>query len=356
MKLIDRYIARRFIRTFTALVLGLPFLFIITDITDNLDKYLARNLPAGDVVLSYVYQLPQFIQWAFPIAALVATVFTIGDMTRHQEIAAAKAGGVSFYRLATPILMLAAILSVGALGLGELVPVTNQLRAEVLGEGQSGNIRLRTNFVYKTEGGRVLSVRRLDAASHEMVDILVEREASATTPAVYQTAQRALWEPEIGWTLEDGFLRLLGKDGSEATFAFEELHIPGLQETPEDLLAEPKAPDEMRYSEMGRFIEAIERSGGDAGELRVERAQKISLPLAVLVIVLFGAPLATSSQRGGAAYGIGISLIVTMTYLLLFKIGAAVGSSGAVDPIVAAWTPNAVFLAGGIFLMMKVRT
>src|SRR5680860_58551 len=105
MKLIDRYIARRFIRTFTALVLGLPFLFIITDITDNLDKYLARNLPAGDVVLSYVYQLPQFIQWAFPIAALVATVFTIGDMTRHQEIAAAKAGGVSFYRLATPCLL-----------------------------------------------------------------------------------------------------------------------------------------------------------------------------------------------------------------------------------------------------------
>ncbi len=356
MKLLDRYIARRFLKTFIALVLGLPFLFIITDVTDNLDKYLARNLPAGDVVLSYVYQLPQFIQWAFPIAALVATVFTIGDMTRHQEIAAAKAGAVSFYRLTAPILVIATVLSVGALGLGELVPVTNQLRAEALGEARNDAIRLRTNFVFKTEGGRVLSVRRLDAVSGEMVDIVVEREASETAPAVYQTAQRALWEPEIGWTLEDGFLRLLHPAGGEATFAFQELHIPGLQETPEELLAEPKEPDEMRYSEMGRFIQAIERSGGDAGELRVERAQKISLPLAVLVIVLFGAPLATSSRRGGAAYGIGISLIVTMSYLLLFKIGTAVGSSGAIDPIVAAWTPNAIFLVGGVFLMMKVRT
>ncbi|HET7273958.1 MAG TPA: LptF/LptG family permease [Longimicrobiaceae bacterium] len=356
MKLLDRYIARQFFRTFTALVLGLPFLFIITDVTDNLDDYLARNLPTGDVALSYLYQLPQFIQWAFPIAALVATVFTIGDMTRHQEIAAAKAGGVSFYRLVTPILIFAAFLSVVALGLGELVPVTNQMRAEALGEQPDRGVHLRSNFVFKTEGGRVLSIRRLNTETSEMVDLVLEREASSTAPAIHQTAQRALWQPESGWTFEDGFLRMIGADGEQSTFAYEELRIPELEETPEELLAEPKEPDEMRYGEMGVFIRAIERSGGDADPLRVERAQKISLPLAVLVIVLFGAPLATSSKRGGAAYGIGISLAVTMVYLLLFKVGTAVGGSGAVDPLVAAWMPNVLFLLGGVFLLSRVRS
>ena len=112
----------------------------------------------------------------------------------------------------------------------------------------------------------------------------------------------------------------------------------------------------MGYAEMSRFIETIDRSGGDTRKLRVERAQKITLPLAVLVIVLFAAPLATNSQRGGAAFGVGVSLATTLVYLMLFKVGTAIGSSGAIHPLVAAWGPNALFLAGGIYLLARVRT
>jgi lipopolysaccharide export LptBFGC system permease protein LptF len=71
----------------------------------------------GQVAISYLYSLPQFVFWSMPIAALIATVFTIGNMTRHQEIAAAKAGGVSFSPDAAPDLVLAsALLSVIASG------------------------------------------------------------------------------------------------------------------------------------------------------------------------------------------------------------------------------------------------
>jgi lipopolysaccharide export system permease protein len=112
----------------------------------------------------------------------------------------------------------------------------------------------------------------------------------------------------------------------------------------------------MRYHEMTRYIRAIERSGGDTAEMRTEQSQKISLPLAILVIVLFGAPLATSNRRGGAAFGIGISLAVTMIYLLLFRVGKAVGASGTIDPVLAAWLPNALFLVAGLILLSRVRT
>ena len=112
----------------------------------------------------------------------------------------------------------------------------------------------------------------------------------------------------------------------------------------------------MRYDEMARFMETVRRSGGDTRKLEVELLQKISLPMAILVIILFGAPLSTSSQRGGAAYGVGMSLAITMIYLLLFRVGTAVGASGAVPPVVAAWAPNALFLVGGIYLLAKVRT
>jgi len=356
MRILDRYIFRQFAASFFMLVLGLPLLFVIVDLTDQLDNYLARGVSMGAVALSYVYYLPQFVFWSMPIAALVATVFTIGNMTRHQEIAAAKAGGVSFYRLLAPILLMAGVLSVAAVAVGELIPVTNGMRAEALGERQRELSPLRTNFVFQTQGGHVLSVRRLDTATQQMINLVVEREGRDDAPAIHGTAEQANWSAGSGWTLEEGHLRVLDGEGAEKAFAFASLRIPSLQETPEELLAEPKDPEEMRYAEIDRFIAAIERSGGDARELRVEQAQKISLPLAILVIVLFGAPLSTSSQRGGAAYGIGMSLAVTMVYLMLFKVGTAVGASGALSPLVAAWLPNALFFVSGVYLLARVRT
>ena len=103
----------------------------------------------------------------------------------------------------------------------------------------------------------------------------------------------------------------------------------------------------MRYGELTRFIRALERSGGDANVLRVERALKIAIPITCLVIALFGAPLATSTQRGGAAYGIGVSLATTIIFLLMIQLTKAIGGKAIITPDVAAWLPNAMFAVGG---------
>lgn len=356
IRLLDRYVGQQYLRTFVLLVLGLPLLFIVTDLTDNLDTYVDRGLSLRTVALAYVYQLPLFVTYAFPVAALVATVFTIGGMTGHMEIGAAKAAGVSFYRIVAPVVVIAAGLAVVALGLGELVPVTNGKRADLMGEGRVRTTTLRTNFVFQTERSGVLSVRRLDPSTGEMNGVVLERKTTPDAPGMHGVAETARWEAGEGWRLDRGYLRVLTPGGEERTFSFAGLALPRLHETPEELLAEPKDPDEMRYAEMSRFIRAIESSGGDARPLVVERAQKIALPMAVFVIVLFGAPLATSSQRGGTAYGVGISLIVTLMYLLLFRVMRALGESGAVEPVLAAWIPNLLFFVAGLVLLARVRT
>ena len=66
--------------------------------------------------------------------------------------------------------------------------------------------------------------------------------------------------------------------------------------------------------------------------------------------------MATSTKRGGTAYGIGIALISTILYMLLFRISGAFGETGTLDPFIAAWIPNFLFLAAGIFFMARVRT
>jgi lipopolysaccharide export system permease protein len=356
VKILDRYVVRQYLRTFMLLVLGIPLLFVIGDVTDNLDKYMDRHVTGPRLALSYVYQFPLFMQYAFPIAALVATVFTIGSMTRYQEVSAAKAGGVSFFRLVRPIFILAVLLSAGAFGLGELAPVTLQKAAALRGEGQQTNATSRNNFVYQTETEGVLTARRLDVVDKQMWGVVLERNASATGPGMHRLAESAIWTRATGWILRTGYVRTLQPDGSERTQKFDTMRVAGLRESPEELLAEPKDPIQMRYAEVKRFVTAIERSGGDANPLKVELAQKVALPCAVFIIVLFGAPLATSSQRGGTAFGIGISLGVTILYMLMFRVGKAFGGSGAVDPVLAAWAPNAIFLAAGVFLLGRTRT
>jgi lipopolysaccharide export system permease protein len=356
MTLLDRYVLRQFVSTFAGLVLGLPLLFIIADITDNIDRYLDRGIAAGDLALSYAYQYPLFVVYAFPIAALVSTVFTIGGMTRHQEITAAKAGGVSFWRLFVPIAVLSIGLAAGAFALGEAVPGLLMRRAELVGEAVRVSSGPRINFVFQTEREGMLSARRLDPGPGEIIEMTLERNATPHAPGLHLIARRAIWREAGGWRLEDVWRRELHADGTEHAVHFDTLALPGLVESPEDLLAEPRDPEMMRYREIDRFIGAIERSGGSAAGLRVERAQKVAVPAAVIVIVLFGAPLVTSAGRGGTAYGVGISLGVTIIYMLLFRVGRAIGGSGAVDPVLAAWGPNLLFLAAGLVLLARVRT
>ena len=99
---LDRYVFAEFTKIFVATALGFPILLTVIDLTDNLDKYLSRNLPKKDIALSYVYGLPESMYLVLPAAVLFATVFTIGALTRHSEITAAKASGISFHRIAHP--------------------------------------------------------------------------------------------------------------------------------------------------------------------------------------------------------------------------------------------------------------
>jgi len=129
-----------------------------------------------------------------------------------------------------------------------------------------------------------------------------------------------------------------------------------MTEQPVDLLRNPKAPDEMPRAQLGRYIRGMERSGVDVNALRVDRMLRIAIPATCLIIFLFGAPLATSNQSGGAAFGIGIALATTVLFLMLVQLTKAIGGKGILTPEVAAWIPSVVFAIAGVVLLARVRT
>ena len=355
-RVLDRYVTREFVRLFTLFVFSAPMLFILGDVTDNIDTYMDRGLTLRAVGLGYVYQFPLFMLYSFPIAALIATIFTVSNMTRHSEMSAAKAGGISFYRVLAPLPLLGIVLTFVGMGLSEIAPIGEQARARVHHE-KRGQRAARTDFVYRAREGHTYSIRLLDVERNRINGLMLQRQGdevrNATTIIV---AQEALFDPKKGWTLRNGYARLLLGRGNESSFHFESLQTPAFDETPDKLLAVPKEPEEMGYRELGEFIEAIERSGGSSAELAVDRAQKLALPIATLIIILFAAPLANQAPRGGAAYGVGISLAVTIFYLMLFKVAGAAGESGVMPAVVAAWLPNGIFAVAAAGLLARVRT
>ena len=355
MRILDRLVAWTFLRNFALFVVASPPLLMLGDITENLGDYLDRGLTLREVALAYVYQQPLFIQWSFPIAALIAAVFTVHGMTTHREIVAAKACGISFHRIIVPIVVVGVMLTGVALGLTELVPRGNRVAARILRD-EDPRRSWRTDFVYKSESGLTWQVARLTAGDGRMSEVVIERPPTRESAGLHVLAEAATWDSIDGWTLRRGYLRTLRPDSAERSIEFDRLRMAQVNEKPEELLESPREPEEMTYAEIDRLARIIERTGGNARELLVEREQKISIPLATLVVILFAAPLATSSKRGGTAYGIGVSLGTVLFYILMLRVSGAFGEAGTLSPLVAAWLPNIVFLAAAAVLMVRVRT
>ena len=167
-------------------------------------------------------------------------------------------------------------------------------------------------------------------------------------------------EPSVGeignvylYNIDD--LKFFGRD-REIAFSFDSLRQRAMSERPLDLTVEPKAPDQMRYAELGHYVRTVERAGGDANKLKVERALKLAIPCTCLIIAMFGAPLGIAGGRSGAAYGVAVSLATTIVFLTMVQIMKAVGAGGVVPPLIAAWIPNTLFGVAGGVLFAKART
>jgi lipopolysaccharide export system permease protein len=356
--MLDRYVLREWSRIFFATLLGFPLVVIVLDLIDHLDVYLSRGLSPGAIAMSYVYSLPEQMFRVVPAAVLFATVFSIAAMGRHSELTAAKASGRSFLRIVLPVLGAALVAAALALTLGEVAPSATRRQLEILGERSVQSQTQRFNFVYRADEGWVYAVHSLEILRRTMRDVVLEREGlGADYPTLVVQSREATYGGHPGrWTLKAGRFRIVSGSGAELSFAFDSLRQRALVETPAALLAEPKAPEEMRYNELGRYADALERSGGDARKLRVDRALKLAIPATCLIIAIFAAPLAITAPRAGGAFGVGVSLAITILFLTLVQLSKAIGAGGVLPPTAAAWAPNALFGIIGVWLMRRAPT
>jgi lipopolysaccharide export system permease protein len=353
---LDRYVASEFTRIFGVTIMGFPVLVFVIDLVDNLRKYTERKLPVKAVALSYLYWIPDTLFMVLPAAVLFATVFSIGTFTRYSEITAAKASGISFYRFIAPIIFMATLAMGLDLVFAEVSPPANAERLKLLEGQNSARTSDRYNFAFASDRGRVYRIYTLNLKPRTMENVEIEERGSSKRPGLLISAKRGDWHADRGWVLREGVMHVMPGPTGDFSFAFDSIRDRNFHESPQDLRASERESSEMRFVELSRFIRTLERGGADVNTLKVERMLKLAIPVTCVIIALFGAPLATSSQRGGAAYGIAVSLATTVLFLVLIQLTKAIGGKGLMPPDYAAWMPNALVGAFALILLARVRT
>ncbi len=357
MSVLDRYVVRRWLATFLLSAIGIPAVGTMIRFADTIGKVIRTGAPPRDILLGTLYIFPGQMALLMPAGVLFATVFTLNSMGRHSELTAVKAGGISFRRLILPILTLAALAVPATWFVQEIAATATARQRELHREAVSADLQARSDFAYRGEDDWTMTVRELQRGRGAMSSLMIESPFDSTGARWIISADSARWNDSAGaWTLVRGASHFVDDSGSITSISYSALQSVHLRESPQRLMSRFKGPEEQRAPELAQYLERLRRSGTRAPMMEVDLQLKYAVPFACLVVALFGAPLAVTNPRAGAALGLAMALGTTLVYLTGTQIMKSVGGKEVLSPVVAAWFMNVVFLILGAVLLRRVRT
>ncbi|MGQ9645080.1 MAG: LPS export ABC transporter permease LptG [Thermodesulfobacteriota bacterium] len=356
---IQHYVVREYLKIFGLTLSSLIFIYVIVLFFQKVDTFI-KFQAAFPLIFEYLlYKIPEVaFQWTLPYAILLATLLTLGMLSRHSEITAMKAGGISLYRITLPLLFIAFLISfISFLGNEHLVPLTNTkarylLDVEVRRETPSSFFK-NYNIWYHSDQ-RIFNIQWLDAEKKVLKGFTLYQFDKQFRCVQRIDAREVKWS-DGKWWLFDGTVRNFDEDGSIRTTRFEEMEY-ALQEHWGSLQTIERQSKEMSYTELRNYIQKIRTSGYDATRYLVDLYSKYSYPLLNVIMVLIGVPFALKTGRsGGVALSIGISVLIGFAYGVTFYVFLSFGKSGVLSPLLSSWTPSLLFGLAGIFTLMSIR-
>lgn len=379
---LDRYVIRKWLGTFLLSALGIPAVAVLIRLSEEYGKLVDKGVPGRDALLGTLLLYPGQMALLFPAAVLFATVFTLNAMGRYSELTAVKAGGISFYRLIAPMIVLATLAVPTNYWLQEVAAVSGARQRVLHREKEDPNDMRRFNFAFRDPHGMIWTTKELARGRGYLGGTLVEAPIDSTGTRWTMSADSALWDgSRHRWTFYRGAIHLI-PDEVRATndsvvddsvvadtgrshaaiesipvnIAFATMTASTFDQEPGAMLNTLSNATEMRTAELRAYLDRLERIGVRPGQLAVDLPLKFAVPVACLIVALFGAPLAVTNPRAGAAMGLAIALGTTLVYLTGTQIMKAIGGKEIIPVDVAAWSMNGVFLVLAVILLFRVRS
>lgn len=363
LHILDWYVARVYLGVAGLAFVGLLGIFYISTFVDLSDKLFKGETTGGRLLEYLFFATPQFSYYVLPIAALVATLVTVGLLTRSSELTVMKACGISLYRAALPIFVISLVWSGVLFGMGEsiLARANREARAldrEIrLGLPSTGDVMNRRWVVGKS--GSIYHYLSFDPELDEFGSLSVYEFQGRPWSLVRRTfaEQASFAEAQATWTGRQVWARDLASSAADdrALVTAQAQPLPNI-EPPDYFETEPPNAELMNVRELGTYVDELSASGFDVVRLVVALHRKISFPFVTLVLTLIAVPFAVTMGPRGALYGVGVGISLACTYWIVMSVFGAIGSAGMLAPMLAAWAPNLLFGASATYLLLTVRT
>jgi LPS export ABC transporter permease LptG/LPS export ABC transporter permease LptF len=358
-RLLDAYVLRGFWFFFVLVLIVFVSVFILVTLFELLPDIVKNHVDTAIVVSYFIYLLPQILYYVIPLTVLLAILINLGTLTKTNEILAVKAGAVSLYRMAMPLLCMGLALSAVIYFMQDfMLPYANQRQDEyrnvIKGRAPQTYRDPERKWMAGSED-RIYHYNYFDPNQNIFGGISIfEFKPNTFELTDWIFAARASWQGS-SWLFEDGWVRRMNKEGAVDYKPFERLEVPQL-DGPDYFKKEVRTAAQMTYPELNRYVSDLKRSGFDVSTLMVDLYRKLSFPLVSFIMAIIGVPFSFTTGKKGAFYGIGLCLAVGIFYWSTFTLFDKLGGINRLSPFIAAWFPNLIFGVSGVWMMLRVKT
>lgn len=358
---LDRYIIKTYLSMFAIVFFAMYTVFTLIQYVDVNNEIQKNNVDPSILVDFFLYQIPETVLWILPISTLMATMISFGLLNKNLEITAFKSSGISIFRLSVPVIILALLVSLlGFYNQDIIIPKTagklEEIKSIVRNRPHDFGNDPTNRWILSENQNKIYFFHHYDGP-RQFIDEIHLFDINPRTHLLNKWifAQRVKWNNNH-WKADRSITFSYSEDGKTQRVTDNNYILP-MEEKPGYFDQDFRPSDQMSYAELSDYVNTLDRYGLSTVREEFELDWKLSFPFLPIVMTLLGLPFAFASPRkGGALAGIFVSIAMVIIYWGMMSLFKALGQTGLLPALLAAWSPNIIFLGIGLLLFSALRS
>ncbi len=358
MPILSRYILKEFMRFFLYAFIGIVTVYLCVDFLQKADDFIKHRAGIMQVLRYFLYSLPEKAGYSIPFSALVAALLSLGSLSRHSEVIAMRASGLSLIKIVSPVFLGGLIVSAaGFINNEALLPhysaLANHIKKVEVEKKKQMAVFRQSRLWLRGPDNSIANIELISPEKNEMLGVNIYKLNPDYTVQERIKADRLVWK-DGAWRLENSWKFM--PSGNAVEYRSGDGEAYNIVDSPEDLSMIVKRSEEMNIAELFDYVKRLKTSGYNAVRYEVDLHGKLALPLAGLLMAMIATPFSISRTRsGGAGRAIAVAVLIAFVYWSFLTIGLAFGKSGVLPPLVAAWLANIVFAAATLYILTRLQ-
>jgi lipopolysaccharide export system permease protein len=347
LKLIDKYIIRKFLGTFFFCIVLILTIAVVFDFAEKIDNFMEKQAPVKAIIFDYYFNfIPYFAMLFAPLFVFIAVIFFTSKMAVSTEIIAILNCGMSFRRLMWPYFLSAFVIAAFTFVLTNyVIPKANLVRMEFEDKYyHSSNKRIPVENIHRqVSKNTYVFMGTFSALTQRGQNFTIEKISDSGYLESKMSAMSVLYDTtKQKWTALNYYIRNI-KGNNEIITKGKEIDTT-LTIKPGDISRDADFVGTMNSRELEDYINLLRLQGSDELKLfLIEKYRRFANPFAVFILTLIGVSLSSRKIRGGIGMNIGIGLGLSFSYILFLQFASQFCLKGNLSPILAMWIPNIIY-------------